>query len=829
MKIFQPLVMLKKFLSIVPFITPFEPANSDNNVPSVISNNTDLSKATFIKNIGIAPYYSLNNTYPNLEGDGFNAAYGALGDYKNNNDTYRNDIIEQGVELGSDFNQLFYIQPQAFKTSVANQANHNTIIECYKNGTFIPCPQSTLSASQQYILPIRDIMDLKKWGTFKIYTSPQRDLLPVKKAMHLAVTRMEEMFSKKLINAGDVTSQDCTVTIHTAAFGGESGIYSADINNCIINAVLSMSSNYKILVHEMFHALFNGFLRGKTSSMPSMFSEGWACVAGHNTDFGNNQDVLNTITSLMLNQDIKSLSNLFEVLKSYYPYNYLLGQYYFYFCMNTSPDTLLRYVNKIKLIPEIPYLTTHADQLTGVYSLGKECSLFNFESWLHNPNYTIPDPNLTIEEQHRYDDIILEYVNGVPKVFRCTQKSQIHMPENVSSKSCHDAYDIMAFVKDRVIFRQFQDIVVITNNLGGQGITVLYKVGANIEKYFCNVTGIWLANSIKTFLYESGNNELTKIANYVKQCNSQLPTSEDMAIFLVTTEATTIINTDDANQDIILICDPEQGSSSYICPAPRQQIPILEQYIKYNCSSAIGDNLTNRIISYHSFNDIQVITFQNSGVAFITRQEKYFCDNDLRNWFEQSVKQIIHNKGSNCKGTMGDIERIKKIPITICQKVSLSTSDMQLFLPFIHDDNIEDSATGSTNISLPILYGVGILGIGVVVVWMCKNTQSKNSQPIAHELTVLSSNQRTDMDLEKILEMDHARKMQNQTEEYNMRHKQWSQYNHYKHTYTKLQLQISTNEQELAQHQELNDLVLLSYNNNITPNVDLNGDANDHY
>lgn len=824
--------MLGKLVSIVaPLVTTFKTTNSANNVPSVVSNNTDLSNATFIKNIGIAPYYYLNNTYPNLEDYGFNLVYGDLGDYENNNDTYRNDIIEQGVELGSDFNQLFYIEPQAFKTSTAHQANH-TIIECYKNGTFISCPQLSSPVLLQSPVLIQ-IVDLGKWGTFKIYdTNQPRDISKVVHAMHHVITRMEEMFGKELIHSGNVTAHRCTVDISPPPFGyGESGRYPSQNNNgfitCQIRASSYTDSDYAVLRHEMFHTLFNGFLRGKCDSMPRMFTEGWADVAG-GTNHGSNQDALNTIASY---SSIHSLSDLFQALQKQYYDNYVLGQQYFDFCRHNTPDALLRYVNEIRVYGFHSWYNHGVYGLIGIPALEQKCSLADFISWLKNPDYTIMDNN-------QYDDIMIVCNNGVNQILRCKQQPKINKPEEVTSQYCPKAYDITAFLNDRVVFSHSQGIVVITK-LGSDGFTFLHKIGANIEKHIC-VQGVpWLNDKIKIIdKYNKCTDADTikkEIINDVKRCMSQLPTSEDIVIFHDDTKATTIINTDDANQDIILICDPEQGSSSYICPAPRQQIPTLEQYIKYNCSSAIGDNLTNRIISYHSFNDIKVITFQNSGVAFITRQyhifEKYFCDSHLRNWFEQSVKQIIHNKGSNCKSTIRDIEMIEEIPITTCQKVSLSTSDMLLLSQFIHDNNIEDSATGSTNISLPILYVVGILGIvGVGVgVWMCKNTQSKNSQPIAHELTVLSSSQRTDMDPEQILEMNHARDMQNQNELYNMLHKQWSQHNNYKHTYQKLQLQISMNAQELEQNKNLHNIIIKAQDNNITPNVDLNGNANDHY
>lgn len=109
---------------------------------------------------------------------------------------------------------------------------------------------------------------------------------------------------------------------------------------------------------------------------------------------------------------------------------------------------------------------------------------------------------------------------------------------------------------------------------------------------------------------------------------------------------------------------------------------------------------------------------------------------------------------------------------------------------------------------------------------MCKNTQSKNSQPIEPELTVLSSNQGTAMDRDKVLQMHHEQQLQNQEELYDLINQQWGQFNDYQHQRQKLKLQIDMNANKLAIHNELWNVVMLAQDN--TQNVDLNGHANAH-
>lgn len=836
MKIFNPFVLLRELY------IPSSIIIGTTNALGHTTNNTDLSNTTFINNIEIFPNYYLNNTYKNQVGHSFGLEYiDFLEDYKNNNDTYRNDIIAQEVELGADFQRLFYMESQKHLSSSLNSTKNqpDQIIECYKHGIFIPCPKLISPSLPQHLVLVQTV-DLDGWGTFEIYdTNQPRDMRKVVYAMHHVITRMEEMFGKELIHSGNVTAHKCTVDISPPPKNyGESGVYPSQNHNdhitCQIRASSYTHSDYSVLKHEMFHALFNGFLGGKYESMPRMFTEGWADVAG-GTSHGSSRDALNKIASY---SSIDSLSDLFQVLRHQYYDNYVLGAQYFHFCRHSVPDALPRYVNKIRVHDSHNWYDHGVHDLIDIASLEQKCSLADFMSWLQNPDYTIIINN-------QYYDMKIVCNNGVNQILRCKQQPKIDNPEEVTSQYCSKAYDITPFLNDRVVFSHSQGIVVITK-LENAGFTFLHKIGANIEKHVC-VRGVpWLNDKIKTIdNYDRCTDADTikeEIVNAVKLCMSQIPTADDISIFpdnigittTTTSTTTTIVDTNYANQDIIIICDPEQGSSSYICPAPRQQIPMLEQYIKYNCSAAIGDNLTNRIIYDYGFNDMKVITFQKSGVEFITRKynifEKYFCGSDLRDWVEQSVKPIIHNKGSNCKSTMRAVESIGEQLITVCKAVSLSTRDIDSLASFVHD---KDSAAGSTNSIQTILYVVGslgIIGVGVGVgVWMCKKTQSKNTQPIEYELTALNSNQMMDMDVEKTLEMHHARNIRTQNELHNMHNKQWDQYSNFQHTRNKLKLQLEMNKQELAKNAFLHEMIIKSQENNITQNVDLSGDDSASY
>ncbi|WP_341792343.1 hypothetical protein [Rickettsia endosymbiont of Gonocerus acuteangulatus] len=184
-----------------------------------------------------------------------------------------------------------------------------------------------------------------------------RNRTVVKEHLQIAIDKIGGIFGTNLLNKA--ITHDCTLNLSPPpTYSGESGVYSSTpspgYNNaqkiiCNIRASSHINSDFRVLEHEMAHAIINAILQGKMDSMPRFFTEGFASAVMHYDSETLQQARITSARNIVVQHDWNDLFELLNYVQYNYAhlYNYVVGEAWLLFCNHQSPTALQEYFHTI--------------------------------------------------------------------------------------------------------------------------------------------------------------------------------------------------------------------------------------------------------------------------------------------------------------------------------------------------------------------------------------------------------------------------------------------------------------------------------------------------